>query len=303
MLDLDTFVTYLYVLVDDLCKQLPVRRQLGRPPSLSTSEIVTLALISQWGRFFGERDFYRCATCRLRPLFPTLPHRAQLNRLIRADHDTIARVAVALAQGLGVARAPYEILDCTAAPTRNAKRWGRSHLAGVTAIGHSNRLGWYEGFRLLLAVSPEGVITGYGFGPANVNDRALAAALLTRRDTATPCPGAGWPAQHGYLADAGFCCSPETSWEEPLTASILATPQPRTTWSRPQRRLHASLRQMVETVNGRLLSFFRLERDRPHALAGFAARLAAKVALHNACITLNRLLNRPPLAFADLVGW
>jgi len=31
--------------------------------------------------------------------------------------------------------------------------------------------------------------------------------------------------------------------------------------------------------------------------------LAAKVALHNFCIWLNRQLGRPDLAFADLIDW
>jgi hypothetical protein len=33
------------------------------------------------------------------------------------------------------------------------------------------------------------------------------------------------------------------------------------------------------------------------------ARLAARVALHNFCIWLNDQLERPHLAFADLLGW
>jgi hypothetical protein len=33
------------------------------------------------------------------------------------------------------------------------------------------------------------------------------------------------------------------------------------------------------------------------------ARLSAKVALHNFCVWLNKHHGRPPLAFADLLGW
>ena len=48
---------------------------------------------------------------------------------------------------------------------------------------------------------------------------------------------------------------------------------------------------------------FRLDRERPHALSGLHARLAAKIALHNFCIWVNEQLGRPRLAFADLVAW
>jgi hypothetical protein len=51
------------------------------------------------------------------------------------------------------------------------------------------------------------------------------------------------------------------------------------------------------------LTTLRLDRERPHQLAGFQARLAAKVALHNFCIWLNGQLGRQPLAFAELLGW
>lgn len=43
------------------------------------------------------------------------------------------------------------------------------------------------------------------------------------------------------------------------------------------------------------------DRERPHALAGFLPRLAAKVSLHTFCHWLNRTLGRAPLAFADLL--
>jgi hypothetical protein len=65
----------------------------------------------------------------------------------------------------------------------------------------------------------------------------------------------------------------------------------------------AGLRQIIETISDKLLNTFRLGRPRPHALDGFQARLAAKVALHNFCLWLNVQLRREPLAFADLLDW
>ena len=52
MLDPNTFLTLLYVLVDDFCKsqeeEAPPPRPLGRPPALSDSEVITLLGFSQW---------------------------------------------------------------------------------------------------------------------------------------------------------------------------------------------------------------------------------------------------------------
>src|SRR4051812_50188258 len=75
-MDPDTFLTTLYVLVDERCRGLPEVRRRGPEPALSRSEAITLALLGQWGRFGSERDFYRYADRRL-------PPRTQLNRQIR----------------------------------------------------------------------------------------------------------------------------------------------------------------------------------------------------------------------------
>ena len=72
-------------------------------------------------------------------------------------------------------------------------------------------------------------------------------------------------------------------------------------WSKDWRHWLAGLRQIIETTYDKLLTTFRLARERPHALGGFQARLAAKVALHNFCIWLNVQPGREPLAFADLL--
>src|SRR5579884_1726458 len=149
MVDLDTFVTLLYVTVDEICKQHvpPEPIHPGRPPSLSRSEVVTLALIEQWATFRSERAFYRYACRHLRHLFPHVPDRSQFNRMLRTQQRTIALVGLAMAQALDAFGEVYEVVDCTAAPTRNAKRRGRGWLPGQTALGYSNRLGWYHGFR------------------------------------------------------------------------------------------------------------------------------------------------------------
>lgn len=55
-------------------------------------------------------------------------------------------------------------------PIRNAKRRGSGPLAGMADIGHSTRLGWYEGFRLLVAADPAGVVTGYALGSASTQE-------------------------------------------------------------------------------------------------------------------------------------
>ena len=90
MIDTNTFLTTLYVVVDDFCKSaLPPESPHYPAPSLTRSEVVTLAVFGQWNHFQSERDFYRYAKQHLVAAFPTLPDRSQFNRLVRQHTRTI----------------------------------------------------------------------------------------------------------------------------------------------------------------------------------------------------------------------
>ena len=85
LLDLDSFLVSLYVLVDDWWqgRHQPAARRRGRPALLTESEILTLAVLAQWPRWRSERDFWRFASAHLRGYFPNLVSQGQLNRRIR----------------------------------------------------------------------------------------------------------------------------------------------------------------------------------------------------------------------------
>ena len=88
-LELETFLTTLYVRVDDLYQQ-TVRPQLppcGGPASkLSDSEVLCLGLAAQWRSgvpWKSERGFLRYALKHLRALFPALTSQSAFNRRLR----------------------------------------------------------------------------------------------------------------------------------------------------------------------------------------------------------------------------
>lgn len=308
MVDSDTFLTTLYVMIDDFCQwHLPPEPHSGAPASLTRSEVLTLALLGQWQRFPSERGFYRYAQQHLRGAFPTLPDRSQFNRLLRQQQAAVVAFSLSLVQRLQAQQCAYEVLDATAVPTRDAKRRGLGWLPGVADIGWSNRLGWYEGIYLLLSVNPGGVITGFGYAPASTKDQPLAETFLAVRHQPHPrLPSVGAPAQGPYVTDKGFEGTAwHYQWRHAYGAEVICAPKRNSQhpWSRAWRRWLAGLRQIVETVNGCLHHGFRLNRERPHDLSGFNARLSAKVALHNFCIWFNEQLGRPCLAFADLIDW
>jgi Transposase DDE domain len=309
MVDADTFLTALYVAVDDLCKaQLPPEPpHPGPAAALTRSELLTLALFSQWQGFGSERGFYRYARRHLRGAFPALPAREQFNRQLRRHYAALVACLLHFARLLRAPCAPYEALDTAAVPTRDAKRRGRGWLPGLADIGWSNRLGWFEGLRLLLAVTPAGAITGFGLGPGSAKEQPLAETFFALRRQPHPHGrGVGAPAAGPYVADKGFeGRDHHRRWRRDYGAAVICPPK-RTSarpWPKARRRWLAGHRQIVETVVGTLAHTFRLDRERPHALDGLQARIAAKLALHNFCLWLNERLGRPYLAFADLVDW
>ena len=202
----DTFLTILHVMVDDFRKhQYPPGRTPGPKASLTRSEAVTLIIFSRWARFRSERDFHRYAVSRLRPAFPALPRRSRSNRLTRRHYGTPAAFFRRLADLLQGQRCVCEALDSSGVPARSAKRRGAGRLPGQADIGWSNRLGWYEGFRLLLSGNPEGVITGFSFAAAGAEDQTLAGDFFAFRHTPHPrLPTPGAPARGWYIADKGF---------------------------------------------------------------------------------------------------
>jgi hypothetical protein len=308
MIDVDTFLTIFYVMVDDFCQtSLPLEPHPGPQAALSRSEVLTLAMFAPWQSFGSERGFYRYAQRHLRAAFPQLPAREQFNRQMRQQHAALVAFFLHLVALVAAQRCAYEALDSSGVPTRDAKRRGAGWLPGLADIGWSNRLGWYEGFHLLMAVNPAGVVTGFGFGAASPKDHPLAETFFVLRRH--PHPGlasVGAPACGPYAVDKGFegHAKQQTGWQA-YGAQVLCPPKrhSRAPWPKRLRHWLAGVRQIVETVYEKLWHTFRLDRERPHDLGGFQARLAAKMALHNFCIWLNEQLGRPRLAFADLVHW
>jgi hypothetical protein len=115
----------------------------------------------------------------------------------------------------------------------------------------------------------------------------------------------GAPACGPYVVDKGFeGHANQQTWWQASGAQVLCPPQRHShvPWPKRLRRWLAGVRQIVETVYEKLWHTFRLDRERPHDLGGFQARLTAKMCLHNFCIWVNDQLGRPRLAFADLVN-
>jgi hypothetical protein len=278
-LDLDTFLTALYTVVDQRYRDhlaATYARRPGPKPTLSDAEVLTLAVCAEWGAWDSERAFWRFASARLRHLFPRLVDQSEFNRRRRALYPALAAIQRALAEQLGVALERERILDTKPVPVMLLKRHDERGLVfdGQAAVGwcQAKRL-YYYGFKLVLSLTLDGVIARYELVPANTDDREAANEVLE--------PGCRYWADKGF---AGQAC--EREW---LAQGV------------PLARLARRVRQAIEVVYAQLTEQFGIERTRAKTLWGLLARVQAKLTAHTFGVYLNRLRGRPPLALKALV--
>lgn len=147
---------------------------------------------------------------------------------------------------LAAPRCLSEALDSAGIPIRDAKRRGAGWLPGLAEIGWSNRLGWYAGFPLRLAVNPVGVMTGFGLGPARTKDHPLADTFVALRCPPSPAlPSVGAPARGPYVVDKGVeGQANHMVWWQTDGAQVLCPPKRHSTtpWPKALRRWLAGSR-------------------------------------------------------------
>jgi Transposase DDE domain len=296
-LDLDTFLTAVYTIVDDLYRErlaAAVGHRPGPPPALSDSEVLALSVCAEWGPWDSERGFWRFARQRLRHLFPRLVDQSEFNRRRRSLYPSLAAIQRAVAERLGAHLERERLLDTKPVAVMVLKRHDDRGLAfdGKAAVGWcQTKRQYYYGFKLVLALTLDGVIVRYDLVPANVDDREAAAEVLE--------PGCRYWADKGFF---GRECQRE--WAESEGAAVWAEP-PRSAlgaWPRAFAYLAHRLRQLIEVVNAQLQGQFAIERTLAKTLWGLVTRVQAKLTAHTLGVYLNVLSGQPPLALKTLVA-
>lgn len=282
--DLDALLTALYVRVDDL---LPRRRGPGRPPRITDSEVIALAVAQMFLAIPNDRKFLALARWRLGHLFPYLPKQPGYNKRLRALGPTIARVITHLAVCSPSFCDGLRLLDSTPVPCGQSRETARrSELAGCAAYGYCrSHSRYFWGFRLYLLCAADGMPIRFELAPANIPERRVAAEMLEGLDLA------------GYtvLADKGFAGQEFEVHMAALGARFL----------RPDRkgepRRHGSLgpiRQRIESVFWTCKGQLALERHGARTLTGICTRVALRLLALAAGLIHNQHIGAPGRHFA-----
>ncbi len=271
--DLDALLISLYVLVDDL---LPARRRFGRPPRISDSELICLAVAQVLLDCRNERRFLRLAKQRLGHLFPYIPGQSGFNKRLRALAPQLVQAVTVLARLSPSFCDRLRLLDSTPVPCAASRETvRRSALAGIGGYGYCrSHSRWFWGFRLYLLCSPDGLPVGFELAPANTPERVVAAELLAR------------VLEDGQvvIGDKGFAGAEFEQHVTALGARFL----------RPDRKDEplrfgnlGGIRQWIESTFDTLKDQLSLERHGGRTLTGLISRIARRllalttVILHN----------------------
>jgi hypothetical protein len=335
-MNLDTFLTELYVFVDDWYKAEGaglMKRHAGAAVQMSDSEVLTLAIAGQWRvgvPWQSERGMVRYFQAYGRQWFPTVLERSALNERIRLLWSALVRLQQVLSQQLESTQTLYECVDCVPLPACSLGQAEREagHWLWWSSIGRGgNHGGWFFGEQVLVAVSQSNAVTGWLVGPASVDDRWMLQVFLSGRagypERCAPHPrtqkgekplsapvgqilpllSVGQARYRPYLADGGFNGARWCRHWQQYGAQVVTIPPKHApeAWSRTDQRWLRQHRQRIETALSQLGEVFGLFRLQAHSRWGQLTRLAAKFAAYNFGIWLNRRYDRPLVALATLL--
>jgi Transposase DDE domain len=277
--DLDTLLTALYVLADDL---LPRRPGARRNPKITDAELVCLAVAQILLDIPSERRFLRFAQTRLGHLFPYLPKQPGYNKRMRALGPQIVRLLNVVAFGSPSWCDNVRLLDSTPVPVGQSRETvKRSEFAGYAGYGYcASHSRYFWGFRLYLLCAPDGMPICFELAAANLPEREVAAEMLERVRL------------EGYtvIADKGFAGAEFEALMAELGAIFL---RPDRKDEEPRFGGLGSVRQWIESIIDTIKGQLSLERHGAHTMPGLITRVAQRLLALAACLWHNWQIGNP----------
>jgi Transposase DDE domain len=285
--DLDTLAVALYVKIDD--ERAGLLRLPGRPPVLSHSELICLAVMQSMLGFHSEARWLRYARAHLRHLFPFLPQQPGYNKRLRAALPQIKTVIRMLARDSGFWEDPVWLADSTPVPCGTSRPTARrSEVAGWANYGYcASHSRWFWGLRLYLVCAPSGMPILRALADPKIGEREVLAAMLEVDAELVR-------ARRGLLLITGKGFASQ-AFEQSLAADgiTLLRPSRKTEVLRAGEPMLKKVRQLIESVNDTLKGQLDLEQHGGRTIEGVAVRVAQRVLALAAAIWHNYQTGQP----------
>lgn len=291
-MDLSTFITTVFCLIDDWLKEQRIRRR-GPAPKLADSEVLTIEVVGEFLGIETDKGLYDHFRCHYAEWFPTL---AKVHRTTFCRQAANLWVAKRRLWRHLLGRVCFDpelsLIDSFPVPVcRFARAYRCKRLAEASAFGYDEMSKQtFYGLRAHLRVCWPGVIVEVDLAPANVHDLHLAEELLLLEEAK------GW-----VLADRNY-------WSLDLTERLeteglrLLTPykskkKEKKSWPRwlvqKRRRIETVISQITERYNAKKV----WARDRWH----LTSRWLRKVLSHTVAVYFCQQVGLSPLRFAELL--
>lgn len=259
--DFNDFVTWMYVLIDDIWQQIGhLYERPGPEPDCTNAELITMAIVGEcreWDKETNLLGEWRNYT----HLFPIQPERSRFNRRRRNLMGAINHIRRITLAVLDVAQDKQCVIDSLPTPVvkfhlvpSSTGDWD-THGAAYGRCATKKRT--IYGYRLNLLVTVGGTILDFELMSANADERDAARDLLENKRDLT------------VIGDKGFVKA-ELARELLERCGIRLVTLPRANQkhqvSGEVRRLFNQVRQIIETVNGQLTEQFQLVALQQHFL-------------------------------------
>ena len=202
----EDFITDLFCRIDDAMKNFPKHPQ----AKLYPSEIVTLGVLFAL-KWVGNRQFYRWLKRDYLPLFPHLPERTRLFRLL-ATHQNWTNTFL-------VTPSLLSVIDSYGIELIHPVREGRSEQQ-IGKKGYSNRR-WIVGGKLCLLLNHLGQVIAWDCATANVHDTYFHTLITQFEDQTVIFSDHGFHAKEGDPANLKVC-DPFNNNERMIVETVLS---------------------------------------------------------------------------------
>ena len=268
--NLDALLTALYVKIDD---EIGGTRWLGRPPQLTDSELVTLAVAQALLGFTSESRWLRFVGSRMGAMFPYVPRQPGWNKRLRAALPLVKKAIRLLAVDTDFWFDNHWIVDSTPVECgRSRPTVKRSDMAGWAGYGYcASHSRFFWGLRLFLVCTPTGMPILWALANPKIGEREVLTAMLDcEPETVTDRP------ELLVIADKGFA-SKEFEADLAFRGAELLRPTFKREKKRKGESLLKSVRQLIESVNDTLKGQLDLERHGRRTTKGIYARITQRL--------------------------
>lgn len=274
---IDEIFLHIYVMADDWYQAQASelrKRQPGKRPDFSDSEMMTVMIAMDYIPFPSERQFIEYVRANYLGLFPNLLEQSQFNRRARQVAPLLEGFRQSCLLELGITLVNEGLLDTKPVPVIGYRRSKKaSDFAGSADYGYcASRKLYYYGYKLVAISTLSGIPIVYDLVPASTDERKAAETLLDQ------------VAGFDLYADKGFLGKAWQATIKQHTGNRIWTPKRKNQLQQQAKAFEHWLNGLRLRIEGLFNEIQNLGKNVERLLAktilGLCARIVAKMTSH-----------------------